>query len=68
MNELHWTQLIDRLQEGRLQQVGLYVIVSGFVLSIRGFTNSDMWLVTGLCRLTFFKLAAGQRRVLSFGI
>lgn len=64
MNELHWTQLIDRLQEGRMQQVGLYVIVSGFVLSIRGFASSDMWL----CRLTFCKLAAGQRRVLSFGI
>jgi len=47
MNELHWTQLIDRLQEVRMQQVGLYVIVSGFVLSIRGFTGSDMWLVTG---------------------
>ena len=47
MNELNWTQLIDRLQEGRMQQVGLYVIVSGFVLSVRGFTGSDMWLVTG---------------------
>jgi hypothetical protein len=47
MNEVHWKRLTDRLQEGRMQQVGLYIIVSGFVLSIRGFTGSDMWLVTG---------------------
>lgn len=47
MNELHWTQLTDRPQEGRMQQVGLYVIVSGLELSIRGFMAPDMWLVKG---------------------